>query len=75
MLYGPVMKQTAVRMEESMAAQAKARAAEQSRTFGSYLRNLIAIDLKKSGEADFNTAKKDVMNGRNEMRKGAKKKK
>ena len=76
------MKQTAVRMDESMTAAAKVRAREENRSLGSYLRNLVACDLKKSGHEDLELAdasehngKKKIMDAVNALKKAAGKKK
>lgn len=79
------MKLTGVRMPDEMKASATARAKTLRRSFGNYLRDLIAKDLERSGEADLQAApeiqkkknreaKKDVVNGMNEVRKATKKK-
>jgi hypothetical protein len=72
--------QTAVRLDRETIPLMKARAKELNRSVGSYMRNLIAVDLQQSGNADLDAAKeakkkasKAAVSGINEVSEAAKK--
>ena len=76
------MKLTGVRIPDEMKAAATSRAKMLRRSFGNYLRDLIANDLEKSGNAELGLAdaseddgKKKIVNAVNQLKKNASKKK